>query len=186
ALRPAGKTSGFPLPGGLSSSQSRASTGTSTGGVQPEATRGRCEPGGMTAAKITPEPPAERPRTGLSRTGTAAARAADNEVGGGRVRPQGGWYRGASASSLHQVGILMERAARVTRSFLRPPPVPGPARADRPARGRARGPGALVGAEGLRTLSGADQERSQLGLLRGPAHRQRQARRAPRRGARVQ
>ena len=39
----------------------KALKGTSNCGTQPAATRGWCKPGGVPAAKITPEPPEERP-----------------------------------------------------------------------------------------------------------------------------
>jgi hypothetical protein len=78
--------------------------------TQPAATRGRWKPGGMPVGKITPEPPEERRGAPLtrghrpSRTGRG-----DNEVGRaptpvvGPAHVQGGWYRGARASSLRRV-----------------------------------------------------------------------------------
>ena len=64
--------------------------------------------------------------------------------------------------------------------------VPPGARPGRPARARTRGARLLARAEDLRQEPGAVRGPPRVGVLRGPAHRQRHARRPPHRGARLQ
>ncbi len=64
--------------------------------------------------------------------------------------------------------------------------VPPGTRPGRPARARARGARLLARAEDLRQEPGAVRGPPRVGVLRGPAHRQRHARRPPHRGARLQ
>src|SRR5580704_13602263 len=64
--------------------------------------------------------------------------------------------------------------------------IPAAPRAGRPARARARDTHPLAGRRHLRAVTEADRERAGLDLLRGAAHRQRDARRASRGGAHLQ
>lgn len=130
----------------------------------------------MRDGKITPEPPEERPHPWGPLDPAASPRSGPSRVSDG----QGGWYRGALlASSLRR--NARPRIRRRRSEYVQPRPRPG-----RPARPRARHPELLARPEDLPAQPGAVRGPSRVGLLRGPADRQRHAGRAPHRGPRLQ
>ncbi len=97
-------------------------------------------------------------------------------------RRQGGWYRGAAAD----VRLVPSPADRRRSTACRSPVPTAARRSPRPAVPRARRCSRAGTSRRSSTAPCTDGARPALGLLRGPADRQRQARRPPRRGPRLQ
>ncbi len=104
---------------------------------------------------------------------------------------QGGWYRGSAPDGGVEIdtalvppdGRQQVRRRKPADDIADVPPGTSPGR---PARPRARGARLLARAEDLRQEPGAVRGPPRVGVLRGPADRQRHARRPPHRGPRLQ
>jgi hypothetical protein len=183
-------------------------TGTSRRPRAPPANRGRCEPGGRPVAEDPPRARAPRPPPAPGRVAgveSAGRRPRSRQAilpfpaSGGRpsrVRREVGPKSGGTAPLPRRPdafarGAVRRAPTRVVTPRSRPcPTVPPPLRA-RPER-RPRSPSSSARARVLARrrrvppLAGQAGAAWALGLLRGAAHRQRQARRAPRDQPRVQ
>ena len=146
-----------------------ASMGTSSAGRSQQRPGGGGSPGAWPDAKITPEPRKKR-APARSRPGEHGKSGVSGDGHPRRVVPRAG-----DGSSLHRSTMEEGRTVPPRRC----PPT-------WTCRARARGARALAGRQGLRAQPGAERRQPDLDVLRGPADRERHARRAPRRGPGVQ
>ena len=136
---------------------------------------------GRAAGSAGPSRSASRSATAATRTTSAPIARATGDRGVHRPPlPMGAVSRTrtVAANSICRVGENGRREA--------PGPFRRPSPAGRPARPRAADPAALGGRQGLRPHAGGVRRQAAVGVLRGPADRQRPPGHAPHRGARVQ